>query len=115
MKRAILAAILVASTLAVFLSEPPPISEMGHFFIFEVPDELIYSATGEVTELFSAVDLGAALRARGIPADAFADVDAIVKEAAAEAKVGDVVLVMSNGAFGNIWEKLLDALGGAQS
>ena len=38
-----------------------------------------------------------------------------VEEAAAEAEAGDVVLVMSNGAFGNIWEKLLDALGGAQS
>ena len=63
----------------------------------------------------SAADLGAALRARGIPADALADVEAIVEEAAAEAEAGDVVLVMSNGAFGNIWEKLLEALGGAQS
>ena len=34
----ILAAILVASTLAVFFAEPTPLSEMGHFFIVEVPD-----------------------------------------------------------------------------
>ena len=34
----VLAAILVVSTLAVFFAGPPPISEMGHFFIVEVPD-----------------------------------------------------------------------------
>jgi hypothetical protein len=34
----ILAAILVASTVAVFVAEPAPISEMGHFFLVEVPD-----------------------------------------------------------------------------
>jgi Mn2+/Fe2+ NRAMP family transporter len=34
----ILAAILVASTVAVFLAEPAPISEMGHFFLVEIPD-----------------------------------------------------------------------------
>jgi Mn2+/Fe2+ NRAMP family transporter len=34
----ILAAILVASTVAVFFFEPAPFSEMGHFFIVEIPD-----------------------------------------------------------------------------
>jgi Mn2+/Fe2+ NRAMP family transporter len=34
----VLAAILVASTIAVFLAEPAPISEMGHFFLVEIPD-----------------------------------------------------------------------------
>jgi len=34
----ILASILVVSTLAVFLAEPAPISEMGHFFLVEIPD-----------------------------------------------------------------------------
>ena len=34
----ILASILVASTVAVFFFEPAPISEMGHFFIVEIPD-----------------------------------------------------------------------------
>jgi Mn2+/Fe2+ NRAMP family transporter len=34
----ILAAILVASTLLVFVAEPAPLSEMGHFFLVEIPD-----------------------------------------------------------------------------
>ena len=34
----ILAAILVFSTLAVYFRAPAPISEMGHFFIVEIPD-----------------------------------------------------------------------------
>ena len=34
----ILAAILVFSTLAVYFAEPAPISEMGHFFLVEIPD-----------------------------------------------------------------------------
>jgi UDP-N-acetylmuramate: L-alanyl-gamma-D-glutamyl-meso-diaminopimelate ligase len=78
--------------------------------IYEVPDEPIYSATGEVSELLSAEDLCAALQGRGIAADSFASVDEIVACAAAEATPGDVMLVMSNGAFDNIWEKLLVAL-----
>ena len=38
------------------------------------------------------------------------DVDAIVKAVAAEARAGDLVIVMSNGGFGGIHKKLLDAL-----
>ena len=38
------------------------------------------------------------------------DVDAIVKTVAAEAKSGDLVIIMSNGGFGGIHKKLLDAL-----
>ena len=34
----ILAAILVVSTLAVYLAEPAPLAEMGHFFLVEIPD-----------------------------------------------------------------------------
>ena len=34
----VLAGILVLSTLAVYLVEPAPISEMGHFFMVEIPD-----------------------------------------------------------------------------
>jgi Mn2+/Fe2+ NRAMP family transporter len=34
----ILAAVLVVSTVAVFLAAPAPISEMGHFFLVEIPD-----------------------------------------------------------------------------
>ena len=34
----VLAAILVISTLAVYVAAPAPISEMGHFFLVEIPD-----------------------------------------------------------------------------
>lgn len=34
----ILAAVLVASTVVVYLAEPAPLSEMGHFFIVEIPE-----------------------------------------------------------------------------
>ena len=41
---------------------------------------------------------------------AFAEIDDIVDWVVAGRREGDVVLVMSNGAFGGIWEKLLAAL-----
>jgi UDP-N-acetylmuramate: L-alanyl-gamma-D-glutamyl-meso-diaminopimelate ligase len=76
-----------------------------------VGDEPIYSATGEVTERFSARELANSLTDRGLDTDVFADVDDIVADLVENRREGDVVLVMSNGAFGNIWQKLLDALG----
>jgi UDP-N-acetylmuramate: L-alanyl-gamma-D-glutamyl-meso-diaminopimelate ligase len=75
-----------------------------------VPDAPIYSATGAVTERFSAPQLADALNARGISAVALEEVEAIVERVAGEARPGDVVLVMSNGDFEGIWEKLLAAL-----
>jgi UDP-N-acetylmuramate: L-alanyl-gamma-D-glutamyl-meso-diaminopimelate ligase len=77
---------------------------------FEVPVESIYSATGEVTELFSAPELVEDLRARQVDAACYGDVDAIVERILSERRVGDVVLVMSNGGFGGIFEKLLAGL-----
>ena len=47
---------------------------------------------------------------RGVQAEACARVDQIVDRAVRDAREGDVILVMSNGAFDNIWEKLLVAL-----
>jgi UDP-N-acetylmuramate: L-alanyl-gamma-D-glutamyl-meso-diaminopimelate ligase len=75
-----------------------------------VPDTPIYSATGEVKERLSARKLAADLEVRGIPASAIDGVDAIVDHLTAICAPGDVVLVMSNGDFGGIWHKLLDAL-----
>jgi UDP-N-acetylmuramate: L-alanyl-gamma-D-glutamyl-meso-diaminopimelate ligase len=51
-----------------------------------------------------------ALKAQGIQADGSTDVAAMAEAAAREAKPGDVLLVMSNGAFGGFIEKLLTAL-----
>jgi len=52
------------------------------------------------------------LAAGGMPAAAFTVVDGLVEAVAAAARPGDVVVAMSNGAFGGIWDKLLAALGG---
>jgi UDP-N-acetylmuramate: L-alanyl-gamma-D-glutamyl-meso-diaminopimelate ligase len=78
--------------------------------IAEVGDEPIYSITGEVTECLSAEAVAQALRERGREAAAFEQIEEIVEWVVAGRREGDVVLVMSNGAFGGIWEKLLRAL-----
>jgi UDP-N-acetylmuramate: L-alanyl-gamma-D-glutamyl-meso-diaminopimelate ligase len=52
----------------------------------------------------------ASLAARGKPARAFATVEEMVPAMVRAARPGDVVVAMSNGAFGGIWGKLLDAL-----
>ncbi len=78
--------------------------------IAEVGDEPIYSNTGEVTECLSSSSVAESLRNRGLDAQAFEEIDAIVDWVVAGRRDGDVVLVMSNGAFGGIWEKLLVAL-----
>ena len=70
----------------------------------------IYSATGEVTEWFSSDELAQALRARGISTLVGDEVDEIVDALVADQRPGDVVLVMSNGPFDGIWEKLLERL-----
>ncbi len=57
-------------------------------------------------------DAAAALRPLGERARCFEQIELLVAAIAAEARAGDHVLVMSNGAFGGIHEKLLAALGG---
>ena len=52
----------------------------------------------------------AALNMGGTPAKLFADADAIVEAMAPELETGDVVAILSNGGFGNIYEKLPAAL-----
>jgi UDP-N-acetylmuramate: L-alanyl-gamma-D-glutamyl-meso-diaminopimelate ligase len=59
------------------------------------------------------LDLGkiaGALNAAGTRAEAAASVDAIVASIRAEARPGDTVLLLSNGAFGGIYDKLRAAL-----
>lgn len=51
------------------------------------------------------------ISAQGKPAFAITDVDEIVRQLTRELGSGDVVAIMSNGAFGGIHEKLLAALG----
>ena len=58
----------------------------------------------------SAEAVASELQTRGRDASAFTEIDDIVDWVVAGRREGDVVLVMSNGAFGGIWEKLLAAL-----
>ncbi len=59
---------------------------------------------------FSTDELISDLQAAGKSAHAFADADAIVRELAKTSKSGDLILIMSNGGFDNIYTKLLTAL-----
>ncbi len=83
--------------------------------IAEVGSEPIYSITGEVTEILSSTAVAEALRQHGRDARAFEGIDEMIDWVVAGRKPGDVVLVMSNGAFGGIWEKLLAALARADA
>ena len=56
-------------------------------------------------------DLAEALAPLGEKAQAFNDLGALVAAVSAAARPGDHVLVMSNGGFGGVHQKLLDALG----
>ncbi len=79
--------------------------------IARVPDAPIYSAFGGDPPRLSADKLAADLTARGIPAIACDGVDAIVEHLASVCAAGDVVVTLSNGGFGGIWDKLLARLG----
>lgn len=50
------------------------------------------------------------LRSDGIPAEHIADFDEIARRVASEAADGDVIVVMSSGAFGGVHEKILQEL-----
>ena len=54
--------------------------------------------------------LVAALEAAGVPATAAPDVETLAREVALGARSGDVLLVMSNGAFGGLIDRTLSVL-----
>ena len=58
-------------------------------------------------------ELTANVASRGVPAHNLDGADQIVRHLVPELRSGDVVAVMSNGGFGNVHEKLLEALKGA--
>ena len=68
-----------------------------------------FGAKGEGKEALG-WDLAAALAPLGEKARAFYDLSTLVEAVASAAKPGDSILVMSNGGFGGIHQKLLDAL-----
>lgn len=59
---------------------------------------------------FSSTRLVADLQARGKQAQCFADTDLLLEWLVAQARPGDVVLIMSNGGFDNIHTRLLEGL-----
>jgi UDP-N-acetylmuramate: L-alanyl-gamma-D-glutamyl-meso-diaminopimelate ligase len=81
---------------------------------FEAADEVLLPPIGRQglpeSERLDVMRLAADLRARGKTAEAFSGVLPIVEALGARARTGDVVAVLSNGAFGGIHEKLLAAL-----
>ncbi|MDZ4660015.1 MAG: UDP-N-acetylmuramate:L-alanyl-gamma-D-glutamyl-meso-diaminopimelate ligase [Pseudomonadota bacterium] len=62
------------------------------------------------TDRLSSDRIVEALSVKGVKSKKFSDVDAIVTHLKLGAKPGDVILIMSNGAFGGIYQKLLNVL-----
>jgi UDP-N-acetylmuramate: L-alanyl-gamma-D-glutamyl-meso-diaminopimelate ligase len=75
----------------------------------------VFHKTSDVVaadSLFSPQQLARDLNTRGIEARAFADVEVIVVALTRNARPGDVILLMSNGSFGGLREKLIGAFAG---
>ena len=84
---------------------------------FSYADYVIISGvynTSKASELGKVLDVDELVKdieLQGKPAHSFPDADAIVEHLTPELADGDVVIVMSNGGFGGIHEKLLNVLG----
>ncbi|HYI11444.1 MAG TPA: UDP-N-acetylmuramate:L-alanyl-gamma-D-glutamyl-meso-diaminopimelate ligase [Thermoanaerobaculia bacterium] len=107
------------------LFEPRSISssrkefEAGYIDAFHEADRVIigpvfhrqrYEERYGLDKMMSVEAIVEALEKDDIPATRIDDFDAIAAHLAKEAKEGDVVLVMSSGAFGGVHEKILEAL-----
>ena len=88
-------------------------SEYAHAFTgatratIRVPEPHDKVPVSEQLDINSVVD---ALSTQGIEADASPDVDVLVQRVISGAKKGDVLLVMSNGAFGGFIPAVLEGL-----
>jgi UDP-N-acetylmuramate: L-alanyl-gamma-D-glutamyl-meso-diaminopimelate ligase len=81
--------------------------DLAIFFSIKVPEPHF------LVPLTEQLDVGAVvadLRRQGIAAEASTDVGELVRRVSSEAKPGDVVLVMSNGAFGGFIPSLISEL-----
>jgi UDP-N-acetylmuramate: L-alanyl-gamma-D-glutamyl-meso-diaminopimelate ligase len=109
------------------LFEPRSISssrkefEAGYIDAFHEADRVIigpvfhrqrYETRYGIDKMMSVENIAESLSKDNIPAERIDDFDAIAARIAEEAKEGDVVLVMSSGAFGGVHEKILEALKG---
>ena len=107
------------------LFEPRSISsarkefEEGYIEAFREADRVIigpvfhkgrYETRYGLEKMMSVPAMIEALAAKGVPAEQIDDFDAIAARVAAEAAPGDVVIVMSSGAFGGVHERILERL-----
>ena len=74
------------------------------------PGVLVFRSSLPEHERLSAEQLVADLKAGGADARFIPDIDEIVRTVQREARKGDLVIVMSNGGFDDIHNKLLGAL-----
>jgi UDP-N-acetylmuramate: L-alanyl-gamma-D-glutamyl-meso-diaminopimelate ligase len=72
----------------------------------------VYRSSLPEGERLSETELVEGIRATGVSARHVDDVEDIVRVLVGEAREGDLVVVMSNGAFGGIHDRLLEALAG---
>jgi UDP-N-acetylmuramate: L-alanyl-gamma-D-glutamyl-meso-diaminopimelate ligase len=82
---------------------------------FQECDEVLLAKAFDQSKIdsenrFSSEELVDDLQARGKSAGAYDNADQIVEKLKQKAKSGDLVLIMSNGGFDNIYQKLLGAL-----
>lgn len=107
------------------LFEPRSISssrkefESGYIDAFHGADRVIvgpvfhrerYETRYGLDKMMSVETISERLNSDGIPAEQIDDFDVIAERVAREAGEGDVVLVMSSGAFGGVHEKILERL-----
>ena len=107
------------------LFEPRSISssrkefESGYIDAFHEADRVIigpifhrqrYEERYGLDKMMSVPDIVSSLKKDDVPVEQIDDFDAIAKRVASEAGDGDVVVVMSSGAFGGVHEKILGAL-----
>jgi UDP-N-acetylmuramate: L-alanyl-gamma-D-glutamyl-meso-diaminopimelate ligase len=76
----------------------------------EVVIASVFRSTLPEEERLSESQLVSDLRDAGVAARHLPDVDTIVRDVSGEAREGDLVVIMSNGGFGGIHRKLLEAL-----
>jgi UDP-N-acetylmuramate: L-alanyl-gamma-D-glutamyl-meso-diaminopimelate ligase len=80
---------------------------------FGAADEILLAPVGRkglTEEMLDTGRLAADLAARGKVAAAYPDVDSILRDLVERARTGDVIALLSNGAFGGIHQRLLRAL-----
>ena len=107
------------------LFEPRSISssrkefEAGYIDAFRGADRVIigpvfhrerYETRYGLDKMMSVENIQRSLGQNGVPVEHIDDFDSIARHVASEAEDGDVILVMSSGAFGGVHEKILSAL-----